>query len=95
MNSNHARPSLLDLRDKTDRQLMLLAGKEIERALSLIRRGDLADAEAGCRQAGVLLTIARAADWERGEMEARLELARATIDRARSGPMTFTQAACG
>ena len=27
--------------------------------------------------------------------EARLERARAAIERARSGPMTFTQTACG
>jgi len=95
MNPKYARPSLVDLRNKTDRQLMVLAGNEIEHAMSFIRRAAWADAEARCVQAGTLLNVARAPDRERSEMETRLELARAAIHRARAGPVRFTQAACG
>jgi hypothetical protein len=82
------------LRDKTDRQLIVLASREIERSLNLAGRGAFAEAEARCVQAKTLLDIARATDWERREIEARLGLAHAAIERARSAPMRFTQSAC-
>jgi hypothetical protein len=94
MNTTQARPSLSSLRDKTDRQLVVLAGREIDRSLDLASRGAFAEAEAMQLQAETLLGIARAPDWKRRIIEARLERARAAIERARRVPATFTQAAC-
>jgi hypothetical protein len=76
--------SLPELRRKTDRDLVILAGREIERCLKLVSRGAMADAEARRHQARVLLRIARAPEPQRSEMEARLDHARAAIDRRRS-----------
>lgn len=93
MNKGLERSSLLALRDKTDRQLVVLASREIERSLSLAGQCAFAEAEARYAQAKALLEIARAPDWERCEIEARLGLVRAAIEHARSAP-TFTQSAC-
>ena len=95
MNSMHARPSLMDLRNKTDRQLLALAGREMDRALDYAYRGDWARADAGCARAEVLLNIACASTRERSEMEARLAQARAAIARAPAEPGRLTQSACG
>lgn len=87
-------PSLSDLRNKTDRQLVALACREIERSLNLAGCGAFADAEARRLQAKTLLAVARAAHRTRRRIEARLERARVAIDRARSAPMIVIQSAC-
>jgi hypothetical protein len=53
----------------------------------------MADAEAAYHQARVLLRIARAPDAQRWEMEARLDQARAAIDRRRSTVRARAQSA--
>jgi hypothetical protein len=93
MNTERSRPSLRELRRKTDRELVILAGREIERSLKQAGRGAIADAEAACLRAKVLLGIARAPDPQRCEMEARLDQARAAIDRHRSAPRAYAQSA--
>jgi hypothetical protein len=84
MNTAKAHPSLSDLRTKTDRQLVVLAGREIERCLNLAARGAFAEAEALRLQAATLLEIAQAPEWERRKLEARLEHAQVATERARS-----------
>src|ERR1035438_8466455 len=49
MNPAQSRLSLRELRRKTDRELVILAGREIERSLKLVSRGAIADAEATYR----------------------------------------------
>ena len=93
MNGRQARSSLPDLREKTDRQLIVLATRDIERALDLAGRRAFAEAEAMYVQAKTLLDVARAPDGERCEIEARLNRTRAAIERARSAARTFTQSA--
>jgi hypothetical protein len=84
---------LPELRRKTDRELAILAGREIERCLKFAGRGAIAEAEATYLQAKVLLRIARAPDTPRSEMEARLDQARAAIDRRRPAGRVFAQSA--
>jgi hypothetical protein len=93
MNTAASRLSLPELRRKTDFELVILAGREIERSLKLAGRGAIAEADAAHRQAKVLLRIARAPDPQRFEMEARLDHARAAIDRRRSAPRACAQSA--
>lgn len=93
MNRVQSRLSLPELRRKTDRELVILAGREIERSLRLVSRGAIAEAEATYRQAKVLLRIARAPDSQRTEMEARLEQTRAAIDRRPSTTRAYAQSA--
>jgi hypothetical protein len=93
MNTAQSRLSLPELRRKTDRDLVILSGREIERCLKLVSRGAMADAEAAHHQARVLLRIARAPDAQRWEMEARLDQARAAIDRRRSTVRARAQSA--
>jgi hypothetical protein len=94
MHGIQASPSLLALRNKTDRQLIVLASREIERSLNLASHGSFSEAETRYAKARTLLEIARAPDRERREIEARLGLAHAAIERARSAPARFTQSAC-
>src|ERR1035441_9602000 len=60
MNTAQSRLSLRELRGKTDRELVILVGRETERSLKLARQGAIAEAEAIYLQAKVLLGIARA-----------------------------------
>ena len=93
MNPAQSRLSLRELRRKTDRELVILAGREIERSLKLVSLGAIADAEATYLQARVLMRIVRAPDPQRSEMEARLDQTRAAIDRRRSGASACVQSA--
>jgi hypothetical protein len=83
MNKANTPLSLPELRSKTDRELVILVGKEIERSLKFAGRGAIAEAEAAHLQAEVLLRVTRASEPQRSEMEARLNRARAAIDRGR------------
>jgi hypothetical protein len=87
-------PSLSDLRNKTDRQLVALASREIDHSLNLAGRGAFAEAEARRLQAKTFLAVARAADRTRRQIEGRLEQARVAIERARSAPMIVIPSAC-
>jgi hypothetical protein len=88
-----AHQSLAGLRNRTDRQLAALAAREIDRSLSLARRGALAEAEAMQLEAATLLRVSGAPEWKRREIQARLDRVRAAIERLRSAPMIFKQAA--
>jgi hypothetical protein len=88
-----AHQSLAGLRNKTDRQLVALAAREIDRSLTLARRGAIAEAEAMQLEAATLLRVSGAPEWKRREIETRLERARAALERIRSAPMLFKQAA--
>jgi hypothetical protein len=88
-----SRLSLPELRRKTDRELVILAGREIERSLNLANRGAIAEAEATYLQAEVLLRIARAPDPQSAEMAARLDQTRALIERRRAAPRVRVQSA--
>ncbi len=94
VNTTQACQSLSDLRSRTDRQLVVLACREIERSLNLASRDAFAEAEARHHQARTLLGIARAPDSKRRKIEARLDQARVAIERGRSAPMTVMQSAC-
>jgi hypothetical protein len=89
-----ARISLSELRRKTDRQLVALVRREIERSLGLARRGALAEAEAMWNQARSLLTVARAPENERSALEARLDEARAKFPRTSAAAARWAQSAC-
>jgi precorrin-6x reductase len=91
MNTAQTSLSLPELRSRTDRELVILVGKEIERSLKFAGRGAIAEAEAAHHQARVLLRVARAPDPQRSEMETRLDHARAAIDRSRPAPMPRAQ----
>ena len=93
MDRVQSRLSLAELRRRTDRELVILAGREIERSMRFVSRGAIAEAEATYRQARVLLRIARATDAQRSEMEARLEQTRAAIDRRPSTAIAYAQSA--
>jgi hypothetical protein len=93
MNMVQSRLSLPELRGKTDRELVVLVAREIERSQKLARQGAIAEAEAMYFQAKVLLGIARAPDPQRSEMETRLDQTRAAIERRRSAPRAYTQSA--
>jgi hypothetical protein len=93
MNMVQSRLSLPELRGKTDRDLVVLVAREIERSQKLARQGAVAEAEAIYLQAKVLLGIARAPDPQRSEMEARLDQTRAAIECRRSAPRAYTQSA--
>jgi hypothetical protein len=93
MDTAPSRLSLPELRRKTDRELIVLAGREIDRSLKLAGHGAISEAEATYHQAKVLLRIARAPDAQRSEMEARLDHTRAAIDRRRSAPRACAQSA--
>lgn len=93
MNSAQTPLSLLELRSKTDRELVILVGREIERSLRFAGCGAIAEADAAHLQAKALLRVARAPDPQRSEMEARLDHARATIDRRRPAPRACAQSA--
>ena len=83
--------SLPELRSRTDRELVILVGKEIERSLKFAGCGAITEAEAAHLQAKVLLRVAGTPDPQRSEMEARLDHARAAIDRGRSAPRPCAQ----
>ena len=91
MDRTQTHPSLSDMRDKTDRQLVDLVGREIKHSLNLARRDAFAQAETECFQARTLLGITQAPDWKRREIEAHLDQAGVAIERARSAPTTFMQ----
>jgi len=93
MNKANTPLSLPELRSKTDRELVILAGKEIERSLKFAGRGAIEEAEAAHLQAEVLLRVARTSDPQRCELEARLDHARATIERGRSSAAAYAQSA--
>ena len=93
MNMVQSRLSLPELRGRTDRELVILVAREIERSQKLARQGAVAEAEAIYVQAKVLLGIARAPDPQRSEMEARLDQTRAAIECRRSAPRAYTQSA--
>src|ERR1035437_1862909 len=93
MNMVQSRLSLPELRGRTDRELVILVAREIERSQKLARQGAIAEAEAIYVQAKVLLGIARAPDPQRSEMEARLDQTRAAIECRRSAPRAYTQSA--
>jgi len=93
MNTAQSRLSLLELRRKTDLDLVVLAGREIERSLKLAGRGAIPEAEAAHLQAKFLLRIARAPGPQRSEMQARLDHVRDAIDRGRSVPRACAQSA--
>ena len=93
MNMVQSRLSLPELRGRTDRELVILVAREIERSQKLARQGAVAEAEAIYLQAKVLLGIARAPDPQRSEMEARLDQTRAAIECRRSAPRAYTQSA--
>lgn len=93
MNKAKTPLSLPELRSKTDRELVILVGREIERSLKFAGRGAIVEAEAARLQAEVLLRVARASDPQRSEMEARLGHARAAIDRHRASATPCAQPA--
>ncbi len=78
--------SLLDLRRRTDRQLVVLVRSEIEKALRIANRGAGPDAETRYRKARNLLTISAATEQERTELESRLKEVRAALDRSGAPP---------
>ena len=85
--------SLPELRSKTDRELVILVGREIERSLTFAGAGAIAEAESAHLQAKVLLGVAHAPDPQRSEMEARLEHARTAIERRRPAQRPCAQSA--
>ena len=93
MNMVQSRLSLPELRGRTDRELVILVAREIERSQKLARQGAIAEAEAIYLQAKVLLRIARTSDPQRSQMEARLDQTRAAIERRRSAPRAYAQSA--
>lgn len=93
MNTAQTPLSLLELRSRTDRELVILVGREIERSLKFAARDAIAEAEAAHLQAKLLLRVARTPEPQRSEMEARLDHARATIDRRRPAPQPCAQSA--
>ncbi len=88
MNAGHAETSLLELRRRTDRQLVVLVRSEIERALRIADRGAGPEAEIRYKKARNLLAIAAATEQERTELESRLREVRAVLDRIGASPPT-------
>jgi hypothetical protein len=81
MTTPQSRLSLPELRRKTDRELVILAGKEIERSLCFEGQGAIAAADAASRQAWLLLRLSGAPPSQISEMEAKLDRERARLSR--------------
>jgi hypothetical protein len=81
MGTQEARLSVAELRQRTDRQLILLARNEITRSLDCAKRNALAEAETRYDSARILVAAARTSEEEFAELAARLETIRASLDR--------------
>ena len=73
-----------DLRRKTDRQLVLLARRELARAAECAGSRDLAEARARYSSARALLAAAQCRSEESTELTVQLEAVRASISHAGS-----------
>ena len=89
MNTAAAGNSLSHLRAKTDRELGILARRELERALALAGRAHYHDARRAYLTARNLLAISETTGDERALLENKLEELRGALDRP-----TLTAALC-
>ncbi len=88
------RQTLDSLRKKTDRQLLDLVRREAERSLQLALRGLLDEAQARSARAASLLSVVRAPEQARAELEAHLKRVRDAIGRNSHGFLAFRSASC-
>lgn len=80
MNTGQAQISLTELRSRTDRQLLVLARNEIERAMKCARRNANPEAEERYAKARTLLIVLRRSGAECADLERKLDEVRATLD---------------
>ena len=81
MNTATVRSSLAQLRAKTNRDLGILAHRQLERSLDLAGRGQYQDAERGFNAALALLTVAELSSTERLHLESKLAELRAILEQ--------------
>ena len=81
MNTATERNSLAQLRAKTNRELGILADRQIERSLYLASRAQYQDAERGFTTALALVTVAELPSAERLHLESKLAELRAILEQ--------------
>ena len=81
MISATVRNSLAQLRAKTNRDLGILAHRQLERSLYLAGRAQYQDAERGFNAALALLTVAELSSTERLHLESKLAELRALLEQ--------------
>lgn len=80
METATVRYSLAQLRAKTNRELGILAHRQLERSLFLASRGQYQDAERGFHAALALVTVAELSSTERLHLESKLAELRAVLE---------------
>jgi hypothetical protein len=73
--------ALARLRAKTDRELSILAERQLEQTLTLVEMGRYRDAARACDIARRLLAVAQVPAAQRARMEQQLARVRAAIDQ--------------
>ncbi|HUP05459.1 MAG TPA: hypothetical protein VMU19_15780 [Bryobacteraceae bacterium] len=91
MTTTQSRLSLPELRRRTDRELIILAGRAIERSLHCVNTGAYAEAHAAFLQAELLVRLANGS--RKSDVEARVEHMRAILNR-REPAFRACQASC-
>ena len=81
MKTATVRNSLAQLRAKTNRELGILAHRQIERSLYLASRAHYQDAERGLNAALALVTVAELPSAERFHLESKLAELRAVLQQ--------------
>ena len=81
MNTATVRNSLAQLRAKTNRELGILAHRQIERSLHLAGRAHYQEAERGFTAALALVTVAELPSVERLHLESKLAELRAVLEQ--------------
>ena len=81
MNTATVRPSLAQLRAKTNRELVILAHRQIERSLDLASQGHYQDAARGFDAVLALVAVAELSSAERFHLESKLAELRAVLEQ--------------
>jgi hypothetical protein len=81
MKTATGRNSLAQLRAKTNRELGILAYRQLERSLDLVSRAQYQDAERGYAAALALVTVAELSSAERVQLERKLAELRAALEQ--------------
>jgi hypothetical protein len=81
MNTATVRSSLAQLRAKTNRELGILAHRQLERSLYLASRAHYQDAERGFTAALALVTVAELSSTERLHLENKLAELRGVLEQ--------------
>jgi hypothetical protein len=81
MNTATVRDWLAQLRAKTDRELGILAHRQLDKSLCLASQAQYHDAERGLTAALALITVAELSSAERFHLESKLAELRAVLEQ--------------